>query len=94
MKDLIPRHTTLVKSQRVVPYLAPNEVELLAREALKGRQGIRDSLLVVLLFQTGLRISEALSLAPSNIQRFEGKPGLSVVGKRRKNVFLFTRRVD
>ena len=39
MKDLIPRHTALVKSQRVVPYLAPSEVKLLAQEALKGRQG-------------------------------------------------------
>lgn len=84
MKDLIPRHTALVKSQRVVPYLAPNEVKLLAEEASKGRQGVRDSLLIVLLFQTGWRISEALSLTPSHIQRFEGKPVLSVIGKGRK----------
>jgi integrase/recombinase XerD len=84
MKDLIPRHTALVNAQRVVPYLTPNEVKLLAQEASKGRQGVRDSLLVTLLFQTGLRISEALSLTPSHIQRFEGKPVLSVIGKGRK----------
>jgi len=84
MKDLIPRHTALVKSQRVVPYLAPNEVKSLAQEASKGRQGQRDGLLVVLLFQTGLRISEALGLTPSSVQRFEGRPVLSVVGKGRK----------
>jgi integrase/recombinase XerD len=40
--------------------------------------------LVNLLFQTGLRISEALNLTPSHIQRFEGKPVLSVIGKGRK----------
>lgn len=84
MKDLIPRHTALVKSQRVVPYLAPSEVKLLAQEALKGRQGVRDSLLILLLFQTGLRVSEALSLTPSSIQRFEGRPVLSVIGKGKK----------
>ncbi len=84
MKDLIPRHTALAKSQRVVGYLTPNEVKLLGQEALKERQGVRDSLLITLLFQTGLRISEALSLTPSHIQRFEGKPVLTVVGKGRK----------
>jgi len=84
MKDLIPRHTALVKAQRIVQYLVPGEVKLLAEEAKEGRQGERDALLIVLLFQTGLRISEALSLTPASIQRFEGKPVLSVVGKGKK----------
>ena len=78
------RQSALAKAQRVVPYLTPSEVRLLSEEALKGRQGLRDSLLILLLFQTGLRISEALSLTPSSIQRFEGKPVLSVIGKGRK----------
>jgi site-specific recombinase XerD len=47
-------------------------------------KGKRDSLLILLLFQTGLRISEALSLTPASIQRFEGKPVISVVGKGKK----------
>jgi len=56
----------------------------LASEAKKRRKGERDSLLILLLFQTGLRISEALSLTPSHIESFEGRPVLRVVGKGKK----------
>jgi len=35
----------------------------------------------LLLFQTGLRISKALSLTPAKITYFEGKPVLGIVGK-------------
>ena len=78
------RHSALAKAQRVVSYLTSGEVRMLSETALKGRQGVRDSLLILLLFQTGLRISEALSLTPACIQRFEGKPVISVVGKGKK----------
>jgi integrase/recombinase XerD len=77
------RHSALAKAQRVVSYLTPEEVKLLAK-ATEGKRHGRDSLLILLLFQTGLRISEALSLTPSSIQRFEGKPVISVVGKGKK----------
>lgn len=40
--------------------------------------------MVDLLFQTGLRISEALNLKPSDIQKFEGGAVLSVMGKGRR----------
>ena len=40
--------------------------------------------LILLLFQTGLRISEALALTPASIGEFEGKPVLEVVGKGKK----------
>lgn len=36
------------------------------------------------MFQTGLKISEALSLTPSHIESFEGRPVLRVVGKGKK----------
>ena len=36
------------------------------------------------MYQTGLRISEALSLTPAKIDRFEGKPILDIIGKGRK----------
>lgn len=79
------RQSALARSQRVVPYLTPSEVQLLSDEASNdGRQSLRNGLLITLLFQTGLRISEALSLTPASIEKFEGKPVLSVIGKGRK----------
>lgn len=84
MKDVIPRHKLFIQAQKVVPYLTAEEVRLLI-EALNGtRNSKRNSLLILLLFQTGLRISEALKLTPSSIQTFEGKPVLSVMGKGKK----------
>lgn len=84
MKDVIPRHKVFIQGQKVVPYLTAEEVRLLV-EALNGeRNAKRNSLLILLLFQTGLRISEALKLTPSSIQMFEGKPVLSVMGKGKK----------
>lgn len=69
---------------RIVPYLTPEEAILLASEAGKRRNGERDSLLILVLFETGLRISEALSLTLSNIELFEGKPVLRIIGKGEK----------
>ncbi|MBA7628919.1 Tyrosine recombinase XerD [subsurface metagenome] len=37
--------------------------------------------MILVLFETGLRISEALSLTLSNIDLFEGKPVLRIIGK-------------
>jgi len=69
---------------RIVPYLSPNEVQILAHEARKSRNGERDYLFILLLYQTGLRISEALSLSPSKIFQFDGKPVIEVLGKGKK----------
>ena len=84
MKVLIPRHTAFVQAQRIVPYLTPEEVRVLTETVNGSRNSQRDCLLILLLFQTGLRISEALNLTPSSIQMFEGKPILSVLGKGKK----------
>jgi len=78
------RRTQLARALKVVPYLTREEVGLLVEEARKGRKGERNALLILLLFQTGLRISEALSLTPSQIEVFEGKPALRFTGKGRK----------
>ena len=98
MKNHLPvlRQTALAKSQRVVSYLTPEEVKMLVETASRGRQGERDSLLILLLFQTGLRISEALSLTPSSIQKLDGQPVLSVIGKgkRLRQVSIPVRLVD
>lgn len=69
----------------VVPYLLPDEVQKLAEGAKKKRNGERDFLFILFLFQTGLRISEALSLTPAMIGQFEKKPVIHVVGKGKKH---------
>ena len=83
-ETLIPRRTTLARASRIVPYLTLEEIEVLVRKAKRRRKGERDALLIQLLYQTGLRISEALSLTPSKIGQFEGRPALEIVGKGRK----------
>ncbi|MBS3921312.1 MAG: tyrosine-type recombinase/integrase [Deltaproteobacteria bacterium] len=83
MKDMIPRHTAFIKAKGVVPYLTPDDIRLLLN-GLEERHKQRDRLLILLLFQTGLRISEALSLTPFHIELFDGKPVLSIIGKGRK----------
>lgn len=71
-------------SSRIVQYLLPDEVQKLAAGARTRGNGERDCLFILLLYQTGLRISEALSLTPSKISQFEGKPVLDILGKGRK----------
>ena len=73
-KSLVPVKTALSRATQIVAYLRPEEVYLLAEEAKRGRKGERNSLLILLLFQTGLRISEVLSLTSAKITQFEGKP--------------------
>ncbi len=72
---LVPRHLTLV------PYLTPEEVQKLAA-ACQGRHRLRDALLIGTLFQTGLRLSEALALTPRRPgEPPPGGPVLSLQGK-------------
>jgi len=83
-RSIVERKAQLAQALRIVPYLTCNEVRLLVEEARKRRYGERDALLILVLFQTGLRISEALSLTPSKIESFEGRPVLRVMGKGKK----------
>ena len=83
-RSIVVRRAQLARALRIVPYLTRDEVRALAQEAKRRRKGERDSLLILLLFQTGLRISEALSLTPSHIESFEGRPVLRVMGKGKK----------
>jgi len=84
IRSLVPVKTALSRAQRIVAYLTPQEVSFLAEAAKKSRKGERDSLLILVLFQTGLRISEALSLTPPKITYFEGRPCLHIIGKGKK----------
>jgi integrase len=81
---LIPRHTALTRAQAVVPYLTPDEVRALVAAIVPTRYGERDGLLIRLLFETGLRISEALALTLQHLDHFEGRPVLRILGKGRK----------
>jgi integrase/recombinase XerD len=67
------------RALKIVPYLTPDEVSRLSA-ACRGRQRDRDALLLLLLlFQTGLRISEVLSLTVAHLSRQPG--ALEIVGK-------------
>jgi len=81
---LIQRQTALSRAATIVPYLTPEEVERLCQAVSEQRQGERDELLIRLLFQTGLRISETLQLTLTHLQQFEGRPVLKIIGKGRK----------
>ena len=82
--NLAPRNRHIDESPRAVSYLLPEEVHKLAEGARSSRNGERDFLFVLTLFQTGLRISEALSLTPAKIIQFDGKPVLDIIGKGKK----------
>jgi integrase len=69
------------KSLSPVPYLRQDEVAALIDAALHLRYGERNALLIKVLYQCGLRISEALSLTPSHLERVDGIPCLRIKGK-------------
>jgi site-specific recombinase XerD len=66
------------KALRLVPYLSPEEVRQLC-QGCQGRHRERDALLILVLFQTGLRVSEALSLTVGHLNRHPGV--VEIVGK-------------
>lgn len=77
---LVQRKMALSKVNLPVSYLTEEEIRQLVEACKKER----DRLLITLLFQTGVRISEALALTPAAIRNFEGKPAMEIVGKGKK----------
>lgn len=79
---MLPMKTGLpAKALRLVPYLSPEEIKRLGA-GCQGRHRERDALLILVLFQTGLRISEALSLTVAQLNRHPGT--LEIRGKGNK----------
>ena len=84
-KSLVVRHTGLTRATTIVSYLTAEEVRQIESAALEApRKGERNALLVRVLFQTGLRISEALTLTPRHVEIFEGRPTFNIIGKGSK----------
>jgi len=81
MKNQLAAVKGAMQTVRIVEYLTPDEVKRVVIASNAGRHGSRDSLLVKILFKTGLRISEALSLTPRMIDNYEGHAVLHIVGK-------------
>ncbi len=77
---LVQRKTALNRVNSSVRYLTEEDIKQLTEACKKER----DQLLITLLYQTGLRISEALALTPAAIRSFEGKPAVEIVGKGKK----------
>ena len=77
---LVQRKMALSRINLPVSYLTEEEIRQLVEACKKER----DRLLITLLFQTGVRISEALALTPAAIRNFEGKPAMEIVGKGKK----------
>jgi len=77
---LVQRKMALNRVNLPVSYLTEEDVRQLVEACKKER----DKLLITLLFQTGVRISEALALTPAAIRNFEGKPAMEIIGKGKK----------
>lgn len=77
---LVERKTALNKVNMPVSYLTEEDI----RQLTQGCKRERDQLLIMILYQTGLRISEALALTPASIRNFEGRSAMEIIGKGRK----------
>jgi len=85
MKNLATKKDFLASAQaETVEYLTPDEVYTIADTIRNDRNGERNALLIITLFETGLRISEALSITPARIQQINGGYAIHIIGKGRK----------
>ncbi|NOY14706.1 MAG: tyrosine-type recombinase/integrase [bacterium] len=93
---LVPDQITLAKTKPALPsFLTVEEIEkLLGMPKIKKVSGIRDRVILEVLFSSGLRVSELVGLNRDSIDLKKGE--FSVVGKGRKvrMVFLSPRALE
>lgn len=65
--DTVDRH------ERDKDYLTDSEIARLRVAARKGRHGVRDDLIVLLLYRHGLRVSELIALQRGDVRLAEGR---------------------
>ena len=84
-KSLVPSKSFMLqKTERIVEYLLPEEIYQIVNSIKQERNGERNALLILTLFETGLRISEALSLTPGKINHYNRGYVLHIIGKGNK----------
>ena len=75
------------KNSAAPRYIEPADLKLIIRKSkVKGRQGVRDRAVILLLARLGLRASDVAGLALSDIDWVNGR--LAVMGKNRRQEWL------
>ena len=83
MKNQALSHTITNKGRKFhTEIYTKDEVMILADQCNKGVSGLRNKVLIVVLYRCGLRVSEVLSIKPSDYNQTEGT--LRVIGKGNK----------
>ena len=83
MKNQALSHTITTKGRKFhTEIYTKDEVMILADQCNKGVSGLRNKVLIVVLYRCGLRVSEVLSIKPSDYNQTEGT--LRVIGKGNK----------
>ena len=83
MKNQALTHSITTKGRKFhTEIYTKDEVMALAEQCNKGASGLRNKVLIIVLYRCGLRVSEVLSVKPSDYNQQEGT--LRVIGKGNK----------
>jgi site-specific recombinase XerD len=93
---LLPEKIDVPKGEsRSMKFLQANQVELLlAQPNLTSKAGLRDKAILEVLFSTGLRVSELVSLNRDQVDTQRKEFGVIGKGRRPRVVFLSDRAAD
>ncbi len=82
---IVPRNVALARSTKILPYLPVEEIARLENAAARApKTGERNSLLISVLFQVGVRASEVIRVTPNHIELFESHPIFRLIVKGNK----------